>query len=114
MVKEKYIPSRGDIVWINLDPQQGKEQRGHRPALIVSSKVYNKNGLALICPITSKQKNYPYAVQFESGKVSGSILADHVKSQDWKTRKTKFITRINAKDLKRVQKILLTMMLYRK
>ncbi len=87
-----YIPNRGDIVWLNFSPQAGHEQRGKRPAIIISPKEYNeKTNLALCCPITSNQKGYPFEVILKGKKINGVVLADHLKSLDWKTRKIKFI-----------------------
>ena len=87
-----YIPSRGDIVWLSFDPQAGHEQAGHRPAFVVSPEAYNrKTGLFLVCPITSKVKGYPFEVPLPSGlQVGGVILADQIKSLDWKARRAKF------------------------
>lgn len=95
MVKS-YVPKRGDIVWLHFDPQAGHEQGGHRPALVLSSQIYNQRvGLALFCPITSKVKNYPFEVTLPSnGDIQGVILADQVKSFDWKARQAKYITTI--------------------
>jgi len=91
---EKYIPERGDIVWLNFTPGSGHEQKGKRPAVVISPKGYNeKVGLGLFCPITSKIKNYPFEVRIESGKIDGVILADQIKSLDWKTREIEFITK---------------------
>jgi len=83
-----YIPDRGDIVWITFNPQAGHEQAGRRPALVLSPKAYNgKVGLALLCPITSQIKGYPFEVLIPDGlPVNGVILADQVKSLDWKAR----------------------------
>jgi len=83
-----YIPDSGDIVWIAFNPQAGHEQAGHRPALVLSPAAYNgKVGLAILCPITSQVKGYPFEVQIPDGlKVSGAILSDQVKSLDWKAR----------------------------
>jgi len=88
-----YIPERGDIVWLEFNPQAGYEQAGHRPAVVVSPKAYNeKVGLALFCPITSKIKGYPFEVILpEKHKVSGAVLSDQIKSLDWQVRKAKFI-----------------------
>ena len=90
----RYVPDRGDIVWLEFNPQAGYEQAGHRPALVVSPKTYNqKVGLALFCPITSNVKGYPFEVVLpEKHKVSGAILADQIKSLDWQMRKAKWIT----------------------
>ena len=95
MVKA-YIPVRGDVVWINLNPQTGHEQKGRRPALVLSPEDYNKKvGLAIFCPITNQVKGYPFEVLIPEGlKTSGVILADQVKSLDWKTRNTELICRI--------------------
>jgi mRNA interferase MazF len=91
-----YIPERGDIVWLDFDPQVGHEQSGHRPALVVSSKPYNsKTKLALICPVTNKRKDYPFEVPIPSGlSVTGVILADQVKSLDFQGRNATFGCRL--------------------
>jgi mRNA interferase MazF len=90
MVKRKgaYVPQRGDAVWITLDPQAGHEQAGRRPALVLSSAAYNgRIGLALLCPITSRVKGYPFEVAIPAGlAVSGVALADQVKNLDWGAR----------------------------
>ena len=92
MVREKYVPERGDIVWLNFNPQSGHEQKGKRPAVVVSPKEYNeKTGLGLFCPITSQIKDYPFEVKIESKNVTGVVLSDQIKSFDWKTRKIEFI-----------------------
>jgi mRNA interferase MazF len=87
-----YCPRRGDVVWLSFDPQAGHEQAGHRPALVVSPESYNRKvGLALFCPITSQKKGYPFEVDIPSSlAVSGAILADQVKSLDWRARATRF------------------------
>ncbi len=88
-----YIPERGDIVWLTFDPQAGHELAGHRLALVMSPKVYNsKTGLALFCPITSQIKQYPFEVGIPSGlQVTGVVLADQIKSLDWRARKAVYI-----------------------
>ena len=87
-----YVPDSGDIVWIMFNPQAGHEQTGHRPVLVLSPKAYNgKVGLALLCPITSQIKGYPFEVLIpEDLDVKGAILSDQVKSLDWKARKAQF------------------------
>lgn len=87
-----YCPRRGDIVWLSFTPQAGHEQAGRRPALALSPESYNhKVGLALFCPITSQVKGYPFEVQIPQGKhVSGVVLADQVKSLDWKARQASY------------------------
>lgn len=89
----RYIPARGDIVWLQFSPQVGHEQAGHRPALVVSPRLYNgRVGLALLCPITSQVKGYPFEVALPEGlKASGAILADQVKSMDWRVRKARLL-----------------------
>jgi mRNA interferase MazF len=90
-----YIPARGDLVWLEFDSQAGHEQGGRRPALVVSHTAYNRKvGLALLCPITSQVKSYPFEVPLPAGtKVAGVVLSDQVKSLDWRARKA---TRISS------------------
>ena len=92
MVTEDYVPSRGDIVWMNFTPQTGHEQAGHRPALVVSPREYNAiTSLALCCPITSQVKGYPFEVNLPAnGAVTGVVLADQIKSLDWRSRRARF------------------------
>jgi mRNA interferase MazF len=100
MVKKPYIPARGDIVWINFNPQLGHEQKGRRPALVISHSTYNeKVGLALFCPITSKTKNYPFEIIIDKAKIKGSILTDQIKSLDWTVRDTEYIEKITEEEL---------------
>ena len=87
-----YFPNRGDIVWLNFTPQAGHEQKGKRPAIIISPLEYNKKtGLAVCCPITSNIKGYPFEVEVSGKKINGAILSDHLKNLDWKAREIKFI-----------------------
>jgi mRNA interferase MazF len=90
---KRYVPARGDVVWLRFDPRSGHEQAGRRPALIVSPRAYNGTvGLALVCPITSRVKGYPFEVLLpEGGGVSGAILSDQLKSLDWRAREAKLI-----------------------
>lgn len=92
-----YVPERGDIVWIDMDPQAGHEQVGRRPAVVVSPGFYNRaSNLALVCPITSQVKGYPFEIPIPEGiPVIGVVLADQVKSMDWRARKAKFICRLS-------------------
>ena len=91
-----YVPDRGDIVWLQFNPQSGHEQSGKRPALTLSPKAYNqKVGLAIFCPITSQEKGYPFEVKIHSKEINGVVLSDHVKSLDWKERNAKFITKVS-------------------
>ena len=108
MVKNLYIPSRGDIVWVDFNPQRGHEQTGRRPALTVSPQVYNKKaGLALMCPITSRIKNYPFEVVIRQKKIQGAVLTDQIQSLDWKERNTRFIETMDIALLANVQHKLL-------
>lgn len=88
-----YVPDRGDAIWLNFTPQAGHEQTDHRPALVFSPASYNrKAGLALLCPITSRAKGYPFEVQLTgTTEVQGVVLADQVKSLDWRERDAEFI-----------------------
>lgn len=86
------IPNPGDLVWLEFNPQTGHEQAGHRPALVISDQAYNrKTGLALFCPITSKARGYPFEVICTGKTIRGVILADQVKSLDWRARKARRI-----------------------
>jgi mRNA interferase MazF len=93
-----YVPERGDIVWISLNPQAGHEQTGRRPAVVVSPRSYNgKVGLGLFCHITTHARGYPFEVSLPAGlKVSGVVLADQVKSLDWRVRQAEFCVRLPA------------------
>ena len=85
MVKSNYIPEKGDLVWLDFDPQAGHEQKGRRPAICVSQKKYNqKIGLALFCPITSHIKGYPFEIVLENHSINGCILSDQIKNLDFK------------------------------
>jgi mRNA interferase MazF len=84
-----YVPDAGDIVWIDFDPQAGREQAKHRPAVVLSSAAYNRRaGLLLCCPTTTKIKAYPFEVML-SGRPASVALADQVKSFDWRARKAR-------------------------
>ena len=87
------VPDRGDVVWLKFDPQAGHEQAGHRPAVVLSPRVYNqKSGLALFCPITSRIKGYPFEVVLPPDlPVKGAVLCDQVKSLDWQARRARLI-----------------------
>jgi mRNA interferase MazF len=83
-----YVPARGDLVWLQFSPQAGHEQGGHRPALVLSPQEYNQSsGLALLCPITSRIKGYPFEVPLPAGlKIQGAVLSDHIRTVDWVAR----------------------------
>jgi mRNA interferase MazF len=98
------IPDRGDIVWIEFNPQAGHEQAGRRPAVVLSPASYNgKTGLALICPITSRSKGYPFEVHLPPGlPVTGVILSDQIKGLDWRARQAEVIGRLPPAPLQEV------------
>jgi mRNA interferase MazF len=89
MSRRSYVPDRGDIVWLQFNPQAGHEQAGHRTALVLSPVSYNRrSGLMLCCPMTSQKKGYPFEVVIAVDTDRESVvLADQVKSLDWKARK---------------------------
>lgn len=91
-----YVPDRGDVVWLTLNPQAGHEQAGRRPAVVLSPRSYNARvGLALFCPVTSKEKGYPFEVRLpETISVKGVVLADQVKSLDWQARRAELLARL--------------------
>jgi mRNA interferase MazF len=90
----KNAPEKGDFVWLTFDPNIGREQKGHRPALVLSPVSYNrKTGLAVFCPVTSKIKGYPFEVRIKTNKIDGVILSDQVKSLCWTERNCKYISK---------------------
>jgi mRNA interferase MazF len=103
-----YIPDRGDLVYLDFDPTKGHEQRGHRPALVISPRSYNSpSSLALFMPITKQQKGYPFEVLLPSTcQIQGVILADQIKSLDWKARGVKFIESAPIGVIEEVQAII--------
>lgn len=96
MSQLKYVPDKGDVIWLDLEPHIGREQAGLKPVLVLTPQHYNSRAeLAVFCPITIKIKRYPYEVPVPEGfKVSGVILADQVKSLAWEERKAKFICKL--------------------
>ena len=99
-----YVPARGDLIWFDFDPQAGHEQGGRRPAVVLTVREYNQLiGLAVVCPVTRKVKGYPFEVVLPAGlPVAGAVLSDHVKSQDWRTRRAEFIGKLDAATLNAV------------
>ena len=112
VIGKEYIPKRGDLIWIDIQPQAGHEQSGRRPAIVLSPKNYNgKVGLALLCPITNQAKGYPFEVILpERSKVTGVILSDRLKSLDWKIRKATFIDSVPAHTIEEVLKKVSTLL----
>jgi len=95
MVDQLLAPNRGDLIWVSLNPQAGHEQAGRRPALVLSPVEYNSRvGLALMCPVTSRAKGYPFEVGLPTDlNVTGVILADQIKSLDWRARRAEIACR---------------------
>jgi len=111
VIKNNYIPDRGDIVWVSFDPQKGREQAKKRPAIVLSPKIYNqKSSLALMCPITSQIKGYPFEVVIKEKKISGVVLADQIRSLDWRARKVTFIERVKPESIFEIQEKILALL----
>lgn len=96
-----YSPDRGDIVWLDFTPQAGREQSKRRPALVLSPGEYNRRvGIAIVCPITSKVKGYPFEVALpDNSEASGVVLADQIKSLDWRVRKAADLCKASSQTL---------------
>jgi mRNA interferase MazF len=94
-----YIPQRGDIVWMDFDPQAGREQQKRRPAIVISPRSFNeKTRLAVVCPITSKAKGYFFEIPLIAAmSTAGVVLVDQFKSLDWSARKIEFIEKAPSK-----------------
>jgi mRNA interferase MazF len=104
MKRGRYVPDRGDLVWLSFSPQSGHEHAGRRPAICLSPKEYNaKTNLGIFCPITSKIKNYPFEVKLPDGlPIKGAILADQVRNLDWKARNAEFVAKAPSEVLEEV------------
>jgi mRNA interferase MazF len=96
-----YIPKQGDIIFLNMDPTRGHEQRDFRPGIVISNYIFNKyTKMALVCPITSNEKEFPTHYQLKStSEVHGSVLCEHIRSIDYDARKVKYVERVNEEDL---------------
>lgn len=103
-----YVPRKGDAVAVSLDPQAGHEQKGRRPALVVSNDLFNRRtGLAIVCPITNSRRDFPFHVALPpEASVTGFVMVEQVKSIDFRARRIKFIERIPAVTLNEVLSIL--------
>ena len=100
---QSYVPDVGDIVWVSFNPQTGHEQAGHRPAVVLSPATYNaKTSLMVCCPMTTQIKNYPFEVLI-AGPSRSAVLADQVKSLDWRKRRAKRKGMISACELAEVR-----------
>ncbi len=99
-----YVPERGDVVWLDFDPQAGHEQAKRRPAVVLSPAAYNgRTSLALCCPVTSRVKGYPFEVALPAGgKAQGAVLADQVRSLDWRARRAAYLDALPAPALAQV------------
>lgn len=106
-----YIPDQGDLIYLNFTPQKGREQAGRRPALVLSPRGYNeKTNLAIVCPITGQQKNYPFEVVLPDNlPIRGVILSDHVKNLDWYERKAELISSVPKTTLQKVTGLINTL-----
>jgi len=102
MVK-KYIPEQGDIVVLDFDPQSGHEQKGRKPAIIISNKTFNKYlGLAFACPITNTKRDFPFHIKVESDNITGYIMSEQMKSIDYNARNIKFIEKANQNTINQI------------
>ena len=97
----RYVPKRGDVVWLHFSPQAGHEQAGRRPAVVLSPESYNqKTSLALFCPVTNQVKGYPFETLLPSSlPVQGVALCDQIKSLDWTARKAELICELAEETL---------------
>lgn len=103
----EYIPKKGDLVILTFDPSAGHEQQGRRPALIISNETFNKGvGLAIACPITNTDRNFPFHVEVKSEKLTGFIMTEQVKSIDYRARKVKLVEKVDDDILENVLGIL--------
>jgi len=99
----KYIPQQGDIVALSFDPQSGHEQKGRRPAIIISNKVFNQHlGLAFACPITNTKRDFPFHVKVESENITGYIMTEQMKSIDYNSRNIKFIEKASLHTINQI------------
>jgi mRNA interferase MazF len=99
-----YVPDAGDIIYLDFDPQVGREQAKRRPALVLTDKSYNRaSGLAVVCPLTSVRKPYPFALPVQVAGVDGAVLVDQLKSMDWGGRHAQFYSKAAPKLLKTVR-----------
>lgn len=107
MVK-KYIPEQGDIVFFDFNPSKGHEQKGYRPAIVISNVVFNKNTkLAMVCPISSNEKKFPTHYVLKNGKkINGAVLCEHIRSINYETRSLKFIEKVEGEDFLNVMALL--------
>ncbi len=103
-----YVPQKGDFVTVHFDPQSGHEQRGRRPALVVSNSLFNRHtGLAIVCPLTNTEGSFPFHVAVVNDpNITGFVRVEQVKSVDFRARKAKRIGRASDSVLDEVLSIL--------
>ena len=98
-----YTPKQGDIVALSFDPQSGHEQKGRRPAIIISNETFNKHlGLAFACPISNTQRDFPFHIKVKSENITGYIMVEQMKSIDYNSRAVKFIERADEETLQHI------------
>lgn len=103
MVTSKWTPDCGDIVWLEFDPQAGREQAGHRPAVVLSPASYNaKSGMIICCPMTTRVKGYPFEVSLQ-GQPTSVVLCDQIRSLDWRARRAKRKGKVSAGELESIR-----------
>jgi mRNA interferase MazF len=102
---KSYVPKAGDVVWLEFDPQTGHEQKGVRPALVLSPNAYNaKTGMMVVCPITNQVKGYPFEVVIPANaNVTGAVLADQVKNLDWQARNAQYKDAVSVEVMQEVR-----------
>jgi len=109
-----YVPQAGDIVMMDFDPQAGREQARRRPALVLTDQRYNRaSGLAVVCPLTSKRKPYPFALPVALDQVEGAVLVDQLKSMDWAGRKAKFHSKAEPGLVSKVRQYIAVLLAFR-
>jgi mRNA interferase MazF len=103
MARLTYVPDRGDLVHLRFSPSAGREQTGPRYALVLSPRSYNRAaGLAIVCPITTQVKGYPFEAEVRGDRVRGVVLSDHIRSADWRERDAQFVERADGRVLDEV------------
>ena len=104
MVKT-YIPKKGDVVYLDFNPTKGHEQKGSRPAVVLSNDIFNQyTNMVILCPITSNMKDFPTHYKLEdTKKIKGSVMCEHARSIDYKTRNVKYIEKLSDNDLMSIQ-----------
>jgi mRNA interferase MazF len=114
-VTTPYLPDSGHLVWLSLDPQRGHEQTGRRPFLVLSPRAYNaKTSLVVGVPVTSKRKGYPFEVDLPvGGAIAGVVLADQIKSLDWRARSIEYAADVSADTLRDVRSLIATLLILR-